>query len=207
MLRRMKDEVNKHKERNEELENQLAEQRSGRATPSKAMMGDLDALKQQMADLRSASEKANNENDELQRRMLTLQAEYDRTLQQQETESTTRIDGLEAELESLEREREKIQTDLAQTLTLNKQLNEQLRAALKGNNGGANGNANSTGRTQEIAKLEADLQSAENRVEWLKRENAALEARCRESESKISILLDAWQGRGVFSFQSSKTKI
>jgi chromosome segregation ATPase len=186
----MKEELTKCKERNEELEAQLA-QTNGRETPS--MMGDLDSLRKQLADLRDISEQSSAENEELQRQMHKLKAEYDQTLQQQESDTAGRIDALEGEIQQHEQDLEKTRRDLDETLALNRQLNEQLRAALKSPTSPRQGSGASP---EHVQRLEQDLLSAENRVEWLKRENQVLEARCRESEGKISLLLDAWEGRG-----------
>jgi chromosome segregation ATPase len=155
-------------------------------------MNDLDSLRTQLADLRNISEHSSAENEELQRRMHTLQTEYDRTIQQQENESATRIDALEAEIGQHEQDLEKARRDLDETLSLNRQLNEQLRVALKSPTSPQQGGAS----PEHIQRLEQELLSAENKIEWLKRENAVLESRCRESEGKISLLLDAWEGRG-----------
>ena len=196
MFRRMKDELTKYKERNELLEAQLAEANASSGGHARKMSSELrpelDDLRSQLADLRKQSEQSSVQNGELQEHIKVLQADYDQTLERHQTSSSSRLAECEAELEQLQEALEKAQHELDETLAINKQLNAELSSAMAkaGSSAGASG-GDATSR-----QLEADLTAALNKTEWLKRENETLEERCRESENKVSLLLDHIESSG-----------
>ncbi|GAA6017300.1 hypothetical protein JCM10207_003686 [Rhodosporidiobolus poonsookiae] len=171
MLRRMKEELTRYKERCEELE-----------SPERA--AELDSLRQQ-------AESSTRQHDELQQRMEQLQGEYQRTLRDQQLEAQQKVDELSTELGRLDQELEKAQNELEETLTVNASLNKELQAALKNPSATRSGSA---AGGEDTSRLQAELEQAQNKAEWLKRENASLEQRCRTAESKIAILLDHMEG-------------
>ncbi|GAA5994562.1 uncharacterized protein JCM10292_002138 [Rhodotorula paludigena] len=179
MLRRMKEELTRYKERCEELE-------------SPERQAEIDGLRQQVQELRHASDSSTRETEQLQQRMATLQSEYQQTIRQQQDEALGKVQQLETELNRLDAQLEKANHDLEETLAVNASLNKELQAALKSPTsprlaGGAPA-------AEDLSRLQAELEQAENKAEWLKRENATLEQRCRSAESKIAILLDHMEG-------------
>ncbi|BGP15347.1 hypothetical protein JCM10213_003428 [Rhodosporidiobolus nylandii] len=171
MLRRMKEELTRYKERCEELE-------------SPERQAELDHL-------RSQHESSTRERDDLKQRMDDLQAEYQRTLREQQQEAQGKVQELTSELGKLDQELEKAHSELEETLAVNASLNKELQAALKNPSSPRSG---SSAGHEDYSRLQAELEQAANKAEWLKRENATLEQRCRTAESKIAILLDHMEG-------------
>ncbi|GAA5906771.1 hypothetical protein JCM6882_003297 [Rhodosporidiobolus microsporus] len=167
MLRRMKEELTRYKERCEELD-------------SPERQAELDTLRQQ-------AESATQQHDDLQQRMSQLQSEYQQTLREQQQEASAKVEELTTEVGKLDQELEKAHHDLEETLAVNASLNKELQAALKNPGSPRAGGSSST---EDVSRLQAELEQASNKAEWLKRENASLEQRCRTAESKIAILLD-----------------
>lgn len=172
-------ELTRYKARCEELE-------------SPERQAEIDGLRQQVQELRHASDSSTRETEQLQQRMATLQSEYQQTIRQQQDEALGKVQQLETELNRLDAQLEKANHDLEETLAVNASLNKELQAALKSPTsprlaGGAPA-------AEDLSRLQAELEQAENKAEWLKRENATLEQRCRSAESKIAILLDHMEG-------------
>ena len=198
MLRKMRDEVSKHKGRNEELEQQLS---------SEASKPELEGLRNQMAELRSFSESSAAQNEELQQRLVTVQDDFDRTLKEQQNQANSKIDLLESEMRQLQTDLTKTQADLEETLTLNDQLNEDLQAALAKSQSKGPAGEGSESWPEAGHKLQQDLQSAQTKgmskpicagthgsridaAEWLRRENETLELRCKQAEQRVGLLLE-----------------
>ncbi|GAA6036042.1 hypothetical protein JCM8097_006582 [Rhodosporidiobolus ruineniae] len=188
MLRRMKEELTRYKERCEELE-------------SPERQAELDTLRQQVTDLHAASETSSRQHEELQQRMDQLQAEYQRTLREQQDEAGHKVAELQSEVGKLDQELEKAHAELEETLAVNASLNKELQTALKNPGSPRSGGGASS---EDISRLQADLDQALNNAEWLKRENATLEQRCRTAESKIAILLDHMEGVQGDSYDASQ---
>ena len=180
----MKDELTKYKERNEALEAEVANQankspRSGHSrNASVELRPELDNLRTQLSELRTQSEQATAQNEDLQEHIKTLQAEYDKTLNHQATASDDRVAQCEAEIQELQHALDKAKRDLEASRTQNKALKPDASAA------------SSPDWPEAKRKLEKDLAAAMSKADWLKRENESLEERCKESESKVSLLLD-----------------
>ncbi|GAA5912164.1 hypothetical protein JCM8208_000921 [Rhodotorula glutinis] len=175
MLRRMKDELTRHKERADKAEAHCTE------------------LESQMGELRSRSEASSQETVALHDRLSALQSEYQVALRQHQDSAQAKVEELSSELDRLDAQLDKANHDLEETLAVNASLNKELQAALKSpaSPRAAGGAAASSG---DYSRLQAELEQAENQAEWLKRENATLEQRCRSAESKIAILLDHMEG-------------
>ncbi|KPV72220.1 uncharacterized protein RHOBADRAFT_56037 [Rhodotorula graminis WP1] len=175
MLRRMKDELTRHKERADKAEAHCNE------------------LESQMGELRSRSEASSQETVALHDRLSALQNEYQVALRQHQDSAQAKVEELSTELDQLDAKLDKANHDLEETLAVNASLNKELQAALKNPAlpRAAGGAATSSG---DYSRLQAELEQAENQAEWLKRENATLEQRCRSAESKIAILLDHMEG-------------
>lgn len=180
----MKDELTKYKERNEVLEAEVSNSankspRSGHSRgPSVELRPELDSLRTQLSELRTQSEQATAQNEELQEHIKTLQAEYDTTLNQQAGATTERVAECEAEIQDLQNALEKANRDLEESRSYSRSLKPDSKA-VSGDNW-----------AEAKRKLEQDLNAALGKADWLKRENEALEERCKESESKVSLLLD-----------------
>ncbi|BGP07397.1 Tip elongation aberrant protein 1 [Rhodotorula toruloides] len=182
MLRRMKEELTRYKERCEELE-------------SPQRQAELDGLRSQVHELRGLSESSSQETQELHQRLAALQAKYQQTVRQHEEQSHSKVSSLEAEVDKLHADLAKAQHDLEETLAVNASLNKELQSALKNPASPRIGSAAGfTGGSEDVARLHTELEQAQNKAEWLKRENASLEQRCRTAESKIAILLDHMEG-------------
>ncbi|SCV70632.1 BQ2448_3394 [Microbotryum intermedium] len=176
MLRRMKEELTRYKERCEELE---AKDKAPRAEH----VAELESL-------RSALLQAQSTSSESEREVSSLRDEHARTLQASRMQSEQQLHQLTGEVTRLDKELSKAQNDLEETLAVNASLNKELKSALKSTGSSIRGSPGA----DEMGRLEAELTQAQNKAEWLKRENAQLETRCRTAESKISILLDHLEG-------------
>lgn len=174
MLRRMKEELTRYKERNEELEAEVAE--SDGALPADIKL-ELETLHRQLTDVRFTSEKTAADNEALQLQMAKLQDEHESQLHQRGTESSMKLMELEDELTRLDAELDRAHHDLEETHAVNNSLNKELRTAL------------SSPTARSAGGIEAELAQAQAKSDWLKRENQQLEQRCRAAEEKISILL------------------
>jgi len=190
MFRRMKDELTKYKERNEALEAEVANKSPSDSSHSRERSSDLrpelDILRTQLAELRQQSEQSTSQNEELQNHIKKLKSDYDSNISQQQTSHSSRLTEAENEIDHVQEALEKTQAELEETLSLNRQLNAELQNAMKRLQ--SPGSQASEPWAETKRKLEQDLSSAMNKSEWLKRENAALEERCRESESKVTLL-------------------
>ncbi|GAA5828828.1 hypothetical protein JCM3770_005840, partial [Rhodotorula araucariae] len=178
MLRRMKEELTRYKERCEELE-------------SPERLAEVDQLRSQVQELRAHSEASSRETEELHQRLGALQSEFQQTLRHHQEEAQGKVQELTEELRDLDAQLEKAHHDLEETLAVNASLNQELQAAVKGTTLPRVAGANAS---EDYSRLQAELEQAENKAEWLKRENATLEQRCRSAESKIAILLDHMEG-------------
>ncbi|GAA6059796.1 hypothetical protein JCM10212_003691 [Sporobolomyces blumeae] len=178
MLRRMKEELTRYKERCEELE-------------SPERQAEVENLRRQVDEHRSKSESSARQVEDHQRSMSALQSEFQRNLRESQAESQHKIDELNEELSRLDQELEKAHADLEETLAVNASLNKELQTALKNP---ASPRLGSQPGSEDVQRLQTELEQAQNKAEWLKRENASLEQRCRTAESKIAILLDHMEG-------------
>lgn len=180
----MKDELTKYKERNEALEAQVADSavkspRSGHSrNASVELRPELDSLRTQLSELRTQSEQATAQNEELQEHIKSLQAEYDKTLNQQGGTSSDRVAECEREIEDLQGALDQAKRDLEESRSHSRSLRPDAKAA----------GADDWPAVKR--KLEQDLATALSKADWLKQENEVLEERCKESESKVSLLLD-----------------
>ncbi|KAM0789070.1 hypothetical protein ACM66B_003133 [Microbotryomycetes sp. NB124-2] len=173
MLRRMKEELTRYKDRCEELEaksGSVPEEHAAELESLRAKAGEFDSIKAQHADV--------------QRKLSALEAEHERT----RVSSSARADELNKEVTRLDQELDKARHDLEETLAINASLNQELTAALK------HSSPNRSAGGGDVTRLESELIQAQNKAEWLKRENASLEERCRTAESKIALLLDHLEG-------------
>ncbi|GAA5871363.1 hypothetical protein JCM8547_002646 [Rhodosporidiobolus lusitaniae] len=174
MLRRMKEELTRYKDRCEELE-------------SPQRLAELDTLRHQVSELQHHADASQRETEQLQQRMQQLQNEYQQTLREQQQEAQGKVRELESEVGKLDEELGRASKELEETLAVNASLNKELQTALK-NPSSPRSNSSSGG--EDHSRLQAELEQAYNKAEWLRRENSSLEERCRAAESKIAILLD-----------------
>ncbi|KAK4057765.1 hypothetical protein OIO90_000984 [Microbotryomycetes sp. JL221] len=173
MLRRMKEELTRYKDRCDELEAKSS------SIPDEHV-SEMAALRSRVAEL----ETTRLQKEELQRKLSGLQTEHERA----RSASNSKAEELSKEVSRLDHELDKARHDLEETLSINASLNQELTAALK------NSSPNRSTDDANLTRLEGELAQAQNRAEWLRRENAALEERCRTAESKISVLLDHLEG-------------
>lgn len=134
MLRRMKEELNRYKERCEQLDSPERQQ-------------ELEHLRTRVDELQSTAEASAREVEQLRQHMAHLQSQLD-----------------------------KAHGELEETLAVNASLNKELQSALKNPTSPRQGGSNSS---EAYTSLQAEFDQAQNRAEWLKRENASLEQRCR----------------------------
>ncbi|SCZ97771.1 BZ3500_MvSof-1268-A1-R1_Chr7-3g09572 [Microbotryum saponariae] len=152
--------------------------------------------------LRSALTQAQNTSGELERQITSLREEHTRTLQTSRVQSEQQLHQMTGEVTRLDKELRKAQNDLEETLAVNASLNKELTSALKNTGSSTRGSRGA----DEMGRLEAELTQAQNKAEWLKRENAQLETRCRTAESKISILLDHLEGAPAEASEGAGSK-
>lgn len=108
MLRKMKDEVNKHKARSEELEAQLG---NGAGTGARS---EVDTMRAQVGDLLRMSEVSRAENKQLSERLATVQSEFQQTLRQRQETADREAKQLRDEAAELHNQLEKAQSELKQ---------------------------------------------------------------------------------------------
>jgi hypothetical protein len=132
MLRRMKEELNRYKERCEQLDSPERQQ-------------EMEHLRAQVGELQTTAETSAREVEQLRQHTAALQNELD-----------------------------KAHRELEETLAVNASLNKELQSALKNPTSPRQGTSH-----DDLASLQAEFDQAQNRAEWLKRENASLEQRCR----------------------------
>jgi polyhydroxyalkanoate synthesis regulator phasin len=190
MLRRMKDEVNKHKARADDLETKVASGSNDGSSDSQ-LKEDLDMMRSQIKDLLTESKEASSHNKELQHRLATVSADYDSQLKTHAAESTARIAELEQEVQSLHEDLNKAHQDLEETLSLNHQLNGELANALQ-RPSGSPGHAKSASFNSIAGNSEAEMevQRQREKVEWLEEENKNLTMRYQLAEKKLVMLLE-----------------
>lgn len=155
---------------------------------------ELASLRSQLIDLRTFSEQSQADSQTVERRMAVIQADYEGRLHERELDSSGRIRELEDELVRLDESLETAHHQLSETVVENKHLNHQLTAALKltaggGGNGSAGESPRGSSDTTRNQNQDPSYVQMRTKVEWLKRENAGLEERCRQAEEKVSILL------------------
>lgn len=190
MLRRMKEELTRYKERNEQLEAEVAAKSADSSAAGRdAGLAELNSLRSQVSELRTFSEKTSTSNDDLQNRIRALQADYDRDIRQQQTDAAKRTEDLDNEVRRLEAALHKANDELEETLTINNKLNEELHSRL-------NSSSRSKDGGKDAARLETELTAAQRKADQLQRDNEELAARCKEHENKITILLDYMETQG-----------
>ena len=148
----MKDEVTKYKSRADDLEAELAAR--GNDTTSKA---ELEALRTELISLRERSDASGAANEELQRKLASLQGEHDRALSAYHTD---KVAPIEAEVERLSQSLKKAQSDLEESHTLNGQLNVELQAALQNSPRSRSNKRNSTNWPEAGQRLQQELNAA-----------------------------------------------
>lgn len=132
---------------------------------------EVETLKRQLADLQQNKELHSVESNDLQRRLGAMHSEHERKT----TETSATVRELQAEVRRLEQSLDKANHELEETLAVNDSLNQELTAAL---NHPASPRAGTNG-SSDPRKLENELIQAQNKSEWLRRENQALEQRCQ----------------------------
>lgn len=135
---------------------------------------ELEALRIQMQDLSNSSSQAIAENEDLVHQMANLQNDYERKLHDREVDTTLRVEELQNELTRLDSALEKANNQLAQAskdVSSIPRKVEQVHISTPLN----------SSSTSDAARhqLEAELLTAQNKSDWLKRENNQLELRCR----------------------------
>lgn len=184
MLRRMKDELSKYKDKTESLEVELGEARRCSQTTNandphmtNELRAQLTELTTQLEQLRMSSKQSTTDNEELQRRMGSLQAEYEKDMSSYEASATQKMRAVREELGGAQSKNEKLQAELAACIKQNQSLSAKLNQAP-----GKRSDDDSDGSSKELL---AQLAHAQKQVDWLKRENADLQSRCRDAEAKV----------------------
>jgi len=181
MLRRMKEELTRFKDKCETMEKERGQ------VPEEAQR-EMDLLRQQLL---TVSAKHGQEREDLQRRLTGLQTEHERALDDHREEHDRQVQEIEAELANVKDRLASAHHDLEETLAVNASLNQSLTSALK-DPASPRGTASASGAS--LATLEAELEAATTKAEWLRRENEELEHKCVAAEEKIAILLDHLEG-------------
>lgn len=198
MLRRMKDELSKYKEKTENLENELGEHRrsagggGGGGNVNEELKNQLIELTSQLEQLRVSSKQSNLENESLQKKMSLLQTEYERDMKTYEESSTKQIQEIKDELEQMEFKNHKLSDELARFTKENSGLKEMIGKNSSLKNGAAAGELSGGGKKKndDDEEVMSELSHAQKQIEWLTQENVELQGKCRDAEAKISLLLD-----------------
>lgn len=140
MLRRMKDELSKYKERTELLESELTNLRrtdgsldgnqlegAGNARMTFEMKEKLTELTNQIEDLRTSSRESNLENEELQRKMDLIKVEYERDMKSFSERNRLEIERLNEELNQLNILNDRLKQDFGNLSMENSKLNEVIK--------------------------------------------------------------------------------
>jgi len=233
MLRRMKDELIKYKERTGTLEAELAAMKSVESVGGggasgvaegtnqemrEEMKGKLQELTAQISSLRESSRSSSLENEELQRRMHAIRAEYERDMQTHSDSNQVQLEKLRADLQQLQSLNATLKTDLQKLEAENNRLNQLIKASKNSINrviasdGGSPSRHNKSPSPAPPHSNDLDdlNQSHVREIGLLKKENLELQNRCQDAEAKISLLLDHMDNRsdgnrrstGVESFVS-----
>lgn len=202
--------MTRYKERNEELETQVASSTKDRSA-HEDLKAEVGGLYTQMSTLHATSSKHSSDNEELQRRISTLTNDF----RLQQGQAAKSIKDLQSAVS-------KAHHDLEETLAVNHALNEELTSALKNPTSPRSTSKGGGADAADIRLLEQELTQAQNKAEWLKRENDQLEQRCLVayvlvssssrsfysrgdvcSEQKIGILLDHMESADGEAYEGS----
>ncbi|GAA97774.1 uncharacterized protein L969DRAFT_14069 [Mixia osmundae IAM 14324] len=175
MLRRMKDELSKYKERNAQLEAQIAQQ-----TPTSEYESQIQNLRSQLADVQIQSQRTVDDHGRLQAQMRGLQSQHESALSQHREESAQEIERLQTELQTLQDATSSLRYELDAAHNANSDLRSQL----------SHRGLDASKRSSGDKGLADALRSAEGKIDWLEQQNGHLEQRCGEYEAKINLLLD-----------------
>ncbi|SPO41478.1 related to KEL1 - involved in cell fusion and morphology [Pseudozyma flocculosa] len=186
MLRRMKDELTKNKTENAQLQSEVAALRSGQLNPaedggaaaSEEAARDIEALRHRLADVTQQSEEIAAENRELERRIAALSA--GERPREGEPPSSRKVAELQDQVERLEAQLGEARKEIDETLSHNQHLGREL---------GGSGSGGGKPSAEATAALGRDLTQSKTANEQLRRENAALNAKCAELEDKFQLLL------------------
>jgi hypothetical protein len=241
MLRRMKDEIIKYKERTSSLESELsalkrggdpsalsgtshststatamATEESNKQEMRDSMKEKLAELTQQLTTLRESSRTSLVENEELQRRMQVIRAEYETDMQRHTADKQAQIAALHDHLRALQKSNTALQTDLDRLLKENTRLNDLIKAsknsinrviAADGGNPSSSGSGSSPRQANKLSPDLLDPSSSSSsssssspvtptnnpahikEISWLKKENAELQNRCQDAEAKVGPFL------------------
>ncbi|PWN53649.1 hypothetical protein IE53DRAFT_301311, partial [Violaceomyces palustris] len=187
MLRKMKDELTKHKTANASLQAEVATLRSGSLPEdgpgAEEAARDIEALRNRLVDVTQQSEEVASENRELEKKLAAAlagqQASQDRAKEGESSsaDSSRKVIELESQIQRLESSLNDAKRELQNTHELNNHLSSELASATK-----LNGGAPSVDRDNALA-------AAESSNEVLKRDNADLTRRLHEAEDKFQLLL------------------
>ncbi|WAQ83086.1 hypothetical protein PtA15_3A453 [Puccinia triticina] len=209
MLRRMKDELVKYKERTATLEAELAGLK--RSEPAAAaedgaemreeMKGQLHDLTRQLSSLRDSSRASSLENEELQRRMLGIRQEYEHDMREHARAKQAQIDSLHADLGRLQSLHQTLKDDFDRLGAENGRLNALIKASknsinrvIAADHSPSRTNSSPTSRDRDADAAEAESLHVKE-IGWLRKENLELQGRCQDAEAKISLLLDHMDSR------------
>ncbi|MBW0493722.1 hypothetical protein O181_033437 [Austropuccinia psidii MF-1] len=230
MLRRMREELSKYKEKTESLESELNNIKKTGAVSSLGggqngdnqlingtnqdskmaieMRQQLVELTAQLEKLRSSSRQSNLQNDELQKRMSSLQAEYEKDMANYERASSQELRMMKTELGEMEAHNEKLRHELMKLNIENQKLNEKMiEQGDKGqsylNTTEGNGNKSDGMKDGDEEDVRNSILNAHKQMDWMKKENIELQNRCRDAEAKIALLLDHMENRSENHRRSS----
>ncbi|WAR53921.1 hypothetical protein PtB15_3B430 [Puccinia triticina] len=174
MLRRMKDELVKYKERTATLE---------------------------LSSLRDSSRASSLENEELQRRMLGIRQEYEHDMREHARAKQAQIDSLHADLGRLQSLHQTLKDDFDRLGAENGRLNALIKASknsinrvIAADHSPSRTNSSPTSRDRDADAAEAESLHVKE-IGWLRKENLELQGRCQDAEAKISLLLDHMDSR------------
>jgi chromosome segregation ATPase len=211
MLRRMKDELVKYKERTATLEAELSTLKRTELAPHSStaegsemreeMKGQLQELTAQLSSLRESSRSSHIENEELQRRMLAIRQEYERDMHTHAELNQAQIEKLQADLEEVHHLNETLKADYNKLSAENNRLNELIKASKNSINrviasDGSNNNTHkhlhshsSNDSHDDLSTLNSSHNQPQIReIGWLKKENLELQTRCQDAEAKVRLL-------------------
>ncbi|POW05233.1 hypothetical protein PSTT_09863, partial [Puccinia striiformis] len=211
MLRRMKDELFKYKERTSTLESELNLLKS--ANPDHPSSSTTN-----ITDGNESTKLSNLENDELNKKIFNIREEFELDLQHQNHQHLTKISSLDSQLKELIKVNDQLKLDYQGLINENNRLNSVLlsskksinrviaadnvpsgsshhgRSASDGNELNHSIGSSSSSSSLSLSNFGSNVnQSIE--IARVQKENVELRGRCRDAEAKISLLLDHMDNR------------
>ncbi|CAH7683041.1 hypothetical protein PPACK8108_LOCUS16290 [Phakopsora pachyrhizi] len=171
MLRRMKEELSKYKEKTEQLELELS--RARQQSPPLMMRDRMNELNGQIESLRMSSKRSTLEQEELKTKMSLLKQEYESSIEKLENEKIEEVMRVKESIKILENENMELREDLKKFIGKFGRDNVG-----DGNNKISRGTGSGDGDGKDGEDAELRFKELKKQSEVLRKENLELQNRC-----------------------------